>query len=160
LEIKSESAEDRLLTDWARCTGIGIDKECNCRALTGGARIVEINPASSDTTLDLKPLTASWLLKRIHPALASSRRSSNCLAISRAGFWVQPVVERVTNDQDEFLKWISPDGLRRIVLLIDGSTAIVGNDERAVSACLAARRGQRPNLAHQPDVEDMRDESH
>ncbi|HXM34347.1 MAG TPA: hypothetical protein VN920_04125, partial [Pyrinomonadaceae bacterium] len=59
-------------------------------------------------------------------------------------------------DDHDFVKWSSPDGLRQIVALVDGSVAVVGNDERAVSACLAVRKGRRPSLAHQPDVEEMR----
>ena len=153
--IKSDQRRDRLLTDWARVTGIASTKSVIVARSQAALVLLEINPASSDTTLDLKPLTA--LVIETHTSSARIKPAIEQLLgdFARRNFG-QPVVERVTNDQGEFLKWISPDGLRRIVLLIDGSTAIVGNDERAVSACLAARRGQRPNLAHQPDVEDMR----
>ena len=62
--------------------------------------------------------------------------------------------------ESEFVRWIAPDGQRRIVASFDGSVVVVGNDERAVSACLAARRGQRPSLLHQAELEEMRSRLH
>ncbi len=52
--------------------------------------------------------------------------------------------------------WSSPDGARRIVAAVTGSLAVIGNDESAVQACLAVRRGERPSLEGSPRVEEMR----
>lgn len=56
----------------------------------------------------------------------------------------------------ELSSWVSPDGLRRIVSAVDGSVVVIGNHEKAVTACLAARHGQRPSLLHRPELEEMR----
>jgi hypothetical protein len=56
-----------------------------------------------------------------------------------------------------FLTWVAPDdGRKRIVAAIEGTLAVVGNDEAAVNACLAVRRGERPSLAGDPQLREMR----
>jgi hypothetical protein len=153
--IESDQQKGRWLTEWARVTGIASTKSVIVARSQAALVLLEINPASSDTTLDLKPLAA--LVIETHTSSARIKPAIEQLLgdFARRNFG-QPSVERVTNDQGDFLKWESPDGKRRIVLLIDGSTAIIGNDERAATACLAAHKGQRPSLAHQPDIEEIR----
>lgn len=68
----------------------------------------------------------------------------------------QPLVERTVTDRAQMMKWMSPGSDRQIVAAIDGSVAIVGNDERAVRICLAVRRGLRPSLINNRELEQMR----
>ncbi|HYY96458.1 MAG TPA: hypothetical protein VE713_18275 [Pyrinomonadaceae bacterium] len=53
--------------------------------------------------------------------------------------------------------WSAPSGERkRIVAAVSESLAVVGNDEGAVRACLDVRRGARPSLASNEELEEMR----
>lgn len=45
---------------------------------------------------------------------------------------------------------------RQIVTAVTGSVAILGNDEAAVETCLAVRRGERPSLHGDFDLNEMR----
>lgn len=56
-----------------------------------------------------------------------------------------------------FYTWAAPsDGRRRVVAAVLGSVAVVGNDEASVRACLSVRRGERPSLAGDPQLREMR----
>jgi hypothetical protein len=68
----------------------------------------------------------------------------------------EPRIEQKEVDGAKFITWIAPVGERRIVAAVMGSVAILGNDEAAVQACLAVRRNERPSLAGNPQVEEMR----
>ena len=68
----------------------------------------------------------------------------------------RPSVERTELDGIRFITWSSPSAERRIVAAVKGSVAVVGNDEAAVRACLAVRRGERPSLVGNGQVEEMR----
>lgn len=68
----------------------------------------------------------------------------------------QPRFEHVTVEGYDAWRWLSPDGLHRIVAAVDGSVVIIGNGEKALGACLSVHRGQRPSLFHRPEVEQMR----
>lgn len=72
----------------------------------------------------------------------------------------QPRFERINLEGSEFLRWSAPDAHRQIVATVEGSVVIIGNDENAVSACLATRHGQRPSLLHRPELEEMRSQLH
>ncbi len=68
-----------------------------------------------------------------------------------------PSVERKEMDGTPYIIWHSPtDARRKIVSAIAGSVAVIGNDEQAVQACLAVRRGERPSLAGHDQLETMR----
>lgn len=71
-------------------------------------------------------------------------------------FYTRPTLKRITIDGDEFLVWSAADSDRQIVAVIDGSLVIVGNSDRAVRACLEARRGLRPSLHSEPELQQIR----
>lgn len=52
--------------------------------------------------------------------------------------------------------WALPAERRQIVAATFGSIAVIGNDEEAVEACLAVKRGERPSLRGDRDLEEMR----
>lgn len=53
--------------------------------------------------------------------------------------------------------WAARTGTRRkIVTAVSESVAVIGNDEAAVLACLAVRRGESPSLKGNPQLEAMR----
>lgn len=68
----------------------------------------------------------------------------------------EPVVERKEVGGVELRTWRAPEGERRIVAAVLESVAIIGNDEATVLACVAVRRGERPSLASNQQLEMMR----
>lgn len=63
-----------------------------------------------------------------------------------------------TREADEIYwqTWTRPGEERQIVVATTGSVAIIGNDERAVEACLAVRRGERQSLEGDENLAEMR----
>jgi hypothetical protein len=155
LSAKSTRPEHQWLAYLSRLTGIGSTQ--NVIALRAQAAFVmlDLNANGEGDTLELKPLAA--LVVETHTSESRIRPVIESLIgdfAKRA--YDNPRVERITVDKNEFVKWTAPDGKRRIVLSIDGTAAVVGNEEQAVSACLAAIHGQRPNLSNQPELQQMR----
>jgi len=106
-------------------------------------------------TLTIKPLatliiethTTQW---RMRPAL--DRRIDE-LAQRVYG---QPQLARKQIDGVDLSEWSSPDGTRHIVAAFADTVAIIGNDEPSVLHCLEARRGKRPSLAADKQLDDLR----
>lgn len=67
-----------------------------------------------------------------------------------------PTFRTVQKNGSEFLIWTAPTESREIVAAVDDSVVLVGNTEAAVEACLAVRRGARPNLGSNADLQSMR----
>lgn len=68
----------------------------------------------------------------------------------------EPIVERKEVGGIELKTWRAPEGERRIVAAVLETVAVIGNDEATVLACLAVRRGERPSLAGNQQLEMMR----
>lgn len=68
-----------------------------------------------------------------------------------------PRVERRETDDALWTAWIAQDNERRIIAAVSDSLAVIGNDETAIEACLAARRGERPSLAGSGELARMRE---
>lgn len=76
-----------------------------------------------------------------------ARRAFNSSAVARSEI-----------DGAQFLSWSAQSGsFRKLVAAIDGSLLVVGNDEAAVRACLAVKRGERPSLAGNEQLQLMRE---
>jgi hypothetical protein len=68
----------------------------------------------------------------------------------------EPKFERTDRNGVPFLIWTAPASGKKIVAAISDSVAYVGNDDAAVQACLAVRRGERASLANDPELSAMR----
>jgi hypothetical protein len=68
----------------------------------------------------------------------------------------QPVLSSKQIDGVDLSEWSSADGARHIVAAFADTVAIVGNDEPSVLHCLEARRGKRPALASEKQLDDLR----
>ena len=154
LGMKSEMRPNRL-TSFVRATGIGSTASVIASRCQLAIVMLDLNSTCKDSTLNYKPLAA--LVIETHTSGTRIRSTIEDLvgSLARRSFG-QPAVERIAQDGHEFVKWTSVDGLRQIVVTIDGSVAIIANDIRAAAACLESRAGKRPSLAHQADVEEMR----
>ena len=151
--IKSDTRRNDWLTSFARVTGIGSTQSVIAARSQVALVVLDVN--STDTEGTVKPLAA--LVVETHTSATRIKPTIEQLVgdFARRAYG-QASIERVTKDQGDFVKWISPDGKRQIIVSIDGSVAIVGNNEQAVSACLAVHRGQKPSLATQPGIQEMR----
>lgn len=111
----------------------------------------------SETTLRLAPRVA--LVAETHTSEWRVRAAVEKLLgdFTRKTFGAPPV-ERKEVDGVPFYTWAEEGGARRkIVAAVEGSMAVVGNDEAAVRACLDVRRGTRPSLAGDEGLREMRE---
>jgi hypothetical protein len=110
----------------------------------------------SDTTLKFTPRAA--LVAETHSPGWRARAAVEKLVgdFARRTFGRQSF-ERKEVDGVPFYLWAEQDGARRtLVAAVEGSVAVVGNDEAAVRACLDVRRGARPSLAGDEQLKEMR----
>ncbi|HEX8337151.1 MAG TPA: hypothetical protein VF621_10510 [Pyrinomonadaceae bacterium] len=110
----------------------------------------------SDTTLRFTPRAA--LVAETHSSGWRARAAVEKLV----GDFARRTFERQTFERKEvdgvpFYLWVEQSGARRaVVAAVDGSLAVVGNDEAAVRACLDVRRGARPSLAGDEQLKELR----
>src|SRR2546428_1496242 len=153
--LKSDRWQDRWLTYIARTTGIGSAQYVIAARAQVAFVILNLSQNSNGDTIEFKSHHA--LIVETHTSQVRMKPEIEGLVgdLARRTYG-QPTFQRIKKDSGEFLKWTNGDGNRRLVVSFDGTAAIVGNDEQSVSVCLAARHGQRPNLSHRPEMEDMR----
>lgn len=145
--------------DWAtylvKMTGLGPTLTVIATRAQVAFVMLDLTAAGEGDELQFKPQAA--LVVETHTSQSRIKPVVENILNDFAGHaYIQPKLEHITLEGNELIRWISPDGQRRIVASIEGSVVIVGNDEKAVTACLAARRGQRPSLLHRPELEEMR----
>lgn len=155
LGLAANRSSNRWLAYIARNTGIGSAKTVIATRSQVAIVMLDLNAVGSGDTLEYKPLAAIVVEThtsnfRIKPAV------EQIVEEFARRLYGQPSLEHETIDGDELVKWLAPDRQRRIVACVYGTAVIVGNDERAVSACIAVRRGQRPSLLNQPGLNEMR----
>lgn len=117
--------------------------------------MLDLGAREEGDTMTLKPEAA--MLIETH---TSKRRIAGtveeALQSFAEKFYTRPTLKRITIEGDEFLAWSAANSDRQIVAVIDGSLVIVGNSDRAVRACLEARRGLRPSLHSEPELQQIR----
>ena len=113
-----------------------------------------------EATLKISPRAA--LVAETHTGEGRARAAVEKLVgdFARRTFG-SPSVERKEVDGTPFVVWSAPPGpagkRRKLVAAVSESVAVVGNDEAAVQACLAVKRGERGALAGSPQLEEMRE---
>jgi hypothetical protein len=117
--------------------------------------MLDLGAREEGDTMTLKPEAA--LLVETH---TSKRRIKTTVEQALQSFaeklYTRPSFKRLVIDNDEFLVWTAVENDRQIVAVIDESLVIVANSDRAVRACLEARRGLRANLHSEPELQQMR----
>lgn len=109
----------------------------------------------SSTVRDIKPRIA--LVAETHTGAARVQTAVTKLIGNYARRkYGEPAFRNEEADATTFIIWTTPDGKRKIVAAINESVAIVGNDEEAVRACLAVRRGERASLVNDAQLAEMR----
>jgi hypothetical protein len=155
LGVKATRWPHRWLAFLAKNTGIGPTKSVVAMRAQLAFVMLDLNAVGNGDTLELKPLAA--LVVETHTSHARIKPLIEGMIDEFARrAYIHPNIERENVDGKEFVKWRAPDGQRRIVVSVDDTVAIIGNDERAVSACIASRQGRRPSLLNQPGLNEMR----
>ena len=140
------------LASW---TGIGPADTIVYARMQVALVVLGVTAADGGETLTVKPRVA--LIVETHSnsgrALATIEKHVGKFAV-RA--YDDLRIDKMYSDGARWIIWSSPSTDRRIIAAITGSVAIIGNDETAVKACLAVRRGDRPSLAGNFELEDAR----
>jgi len=139
----------------AAWTGIGRADTIVYSRMQIAATVLGVGAADGGETLNVKPRVA--VVVETH---TSASRTLFTIEKHVGNFaqhaYVNPRVESKEIEGTKWIIWSSPSDDRRIIAAITGSVAIVGNDEKAVQACLAVRRGERPSLMGNPELENAR----
>lgn len=109
----------------------------------------------SGATLTIKPLATLIIethttQKRMRPTLEAH------IGELAKRVYGEPVLTRQQSEGVDLSLWSSSDGTRHIVAAFADTVAIVGNDDSSVMHCLESRRGKRPALSGEKQLDDLR----
>jgi hypothetical protein len=153
--IKSSLGNIGWLSRIASWTGIGPADAVVLSRAQIAVTVLGLDAADAGDTLKIKPRYA--LVVETHTGESRARAAvENRVGDFARRAYGEPRVEQKEIDGAKFTTWVAPDGERRIIAAVLGSVAVIGNDERAVQACLAVRRNERPSLVGNQQVEEMR----
>jgi hypothetical protein len=153
--IRSGLGQIGWLSRLSAWTGIGSADAVVLARAQIAVTVLGLDAADEGETLKLKPRYA--LVVETHTGEARTRAAVE----KRIGDFArraygEPHVESSEIEGVKFIKWSAPGSERLIVAAVVGSLAVIGNDESAVQVCLAVRRGERPALAGNAQMEEMR----
>ncbi|HEY0547868.1 MAG TPA: hypothetical protein VGC91_20985 [Pyrinomonadaceae bacterium] len=153
--IKSGLGEIGWLSRFASWTGIGTADAVVLSRAQVAVTVLGVEAADGGESLNVKPRIA--LVIETHTGASRTRAAIE----KRVGGFARkaygdPHVEERDEDDAHWITWSGATSDRRIIAATTGSLAVIGNDETAVRACLAVRRGERASLAGNPELEEMR----
>ncbi|HEX8708548.1 MAG TPA: hypothetical protein VF723_09935 [Pyrinomonadaceae bacterium] len=153
--IKSNFGQVGWVSRLVAWTGIGPADSVALSRAQVAVTVMGLDAADAGETLKIKPLYA--LVVETHTSESRTRAAVEKRVgdFARSAYG-EPRIERREADGAAFTVWSSPDGTRRIITAVIESVAVIGNDEGVVQACLAVRRGERPSLADNPQLGEMR----
>lgn len=136
-------------------TGIGPTSTVILTRSQVAAVMLDLGATEQGETLTIKPEAA--ILVETH---TSQRRIRPVVEEALKRFAETTLLGATMQKRDvsgaELMVWSAPAKDRQIVAAINESLVIVGNNERAVQACLDAQRGLRPSLQGHPELQQMR----
>jgi hypothetical protein len=154
--IRPDMGDLGWLSRVAMWTGVGPAEAVVFSRAQVAVAVLGFDAADAGETLKVKPRYA--VVIETH---ASSARARAVIEKRVGDFalraYAEPRVERRQMDGAELITWNSPSGERRIIAAVVESVAVIGNDEGAVRACLAVRRGEHQSLAGDAQLEAMRE---
>ncbi len=153
--IRSDLGRVGWLSRLAAWTGIGSADAVVLSRAQVAVTVLGLDAADEGETLKLKPRYA--LVVETH----TGEPRTQAAVETRIGDFARraygdPRVERNETEGIKFIIWSAPGSERRIITAVTGSLAVIGNDMATVQACLAVRRGERPSLAGNVQMEEMR----
>ena len=142
----------------ARWTGIGSTEAV---LLARSQSAVVFAPAAqateSGTTLTIKPLAALVIETHTSPRRMRSSVEGQVHQFARSSFG-EGGVTRKQIDGVELVEWKSADNTRRLILAVVDTVVVIGNDESVVLSCIDVRRGRRPSLATNHQLQTMKEQ--
>lgn len=153
--IRSDLGQIGWLSQLSAWTGIGPAETVVLSRAQVAIAVLSLEAADAGETLKIKPRYT--VVAETH----TSEWRTRAAVEKRVGDFARrayktPVIERKKIDEIEFVTWKAPEGERQIVAAVMGSVAVIGTDENSVRTILAARRGERPSLAGNQLLEEMR----
>lgn len=153
--LSSSLSGIRWLSRAAAWTGIGSADAVVFSRAQIAVTVLALDAAEAGDTLKIKPRAA--LVIESHTSEARTRHAVE----KRVGDFAhraygEPQVKRRESDGIQFITWSTKTGERQIVAAVIDTVAVIGNDEAAVRACLSVRRGERPSLMGNKQLEEMR----
>jgi hypothetical protein len=142
-------------TKFMRWTGIGPTSLVVSARAQLAIVVMNIVTSEEDSNLKVRPELAVVIethtsARRIRPLV------EELLAKLAVNAYRKPTFSQTLRGGTEFLIWKAPAENRQIVAVVDETAVIVGNSEEVIGACLAVRRGARPSLKSDVDLEHMR----
>jgi hypothetical protein len=146
---------NRWLIRLARWTGIGSVEAVLLARSQVAIVFTGAEASQAGLTLTIKPLATLVIethttQRRMRPTLETHIED-----LARRVYG-EPVLTRKQIDGVDLSVWSSNDGTRHIIAAFLDTVAIVGNDEPSVLHCIEARRGRRPALAGEKQLDDLR----
>jgi hypothetical protein len=153
--IRSGLGQIGWLSRLSAWTGIGSAEAVVLSRAQVAVTVLGLDTADEGETLKLKPRYALVIETHTTEARARAAVEKRIGDFARRAYG-DPLVEGYEVEGVKFIKWSAAGSERRIVAAVVGSLAVIGNDESTVQICLAVRRGERPSLAGNAQVEEMR----
>jgi hypothetical protein len=152
---RSSFLPNRWIIRLARWTGFGSAEAVLLARSQVAIVFTGAEASQAGPTLTIKPLATLVIethtsQRRMRPALEHQIED-----LARR-VYRDPVLTRKQTDGVDLSVWSSADGTRHIFAAFADTVAIVGNDEPSVMHCLEARRGKRPALASEKQLDDLR----
>ncbi len=146
----------RRLISW---TGVGPVPSVILARAQVAAVMLDLGATEDGQTLTVKPEAAILIEthtkeRRIRPVV------EDALKRFAESAYEAPALRKNYVDGAELIIWHAASGNSQFVATINGSLVIVGNNERAVKACLDVVRGLRPSLQDHPEMPRMRQNLH
>jgi hypothetical protein len=153
--ITKSTGEVGWLSSFAARTGIGPAEVVVLSRAQVAVAVLGLETADAGETLKIRPRIA--LVAETQTGEGRTRAAVEKLVgdFARKAYG-NPAVKYEEKDGLKFITWTAPEAGRSIVAVVESSVAVIGNDEDAVRACLAVRHNQRPSLAGNPQLEEMR----
>ena len=143
------------LSRLAAWSGIGSAEAVVLSRAQVAVTVLGLDAAEEGETLKLKPRYA--LVVETHTGEARTRTAvEKRIGDFARRAYTDPRVESKEIEGVKLTTWSSPESERHIIAAVTGSLAVISNDELTVQACLAVRRGERPSLAGNTQMEEMR----
>ncbi len=152
---KAGSPPNRWLTRAISWTGIGPTRAVIIARAQLATVMLDLGAKEAGETLTIKP-EAAILIETHTPERRIRPTVEEALKLFAEQSYRQPTLKKTEVNGTEILIWSATTSERQIVATIDGTLVIIGNTERAVRTCLEVRRGQRPSLKNQPEMQQMR----
>lgn len=116
--------------------------------------VVGMNTTEEQDTLKVRPEVA--IIAETHTSQWRTKAAASEVIkhLANFAFGASMCIERTENA--DYIECSTAGGERKIVGVVDGTLAIIGNSENAVRTCLEVRRGARPSMSTDSELLKVR----